>query len=109
MPTIVYQINPKTGVKYAYESTSYWDKDKKAPRSTRKYLGRVDPETGEIIPKAGKQGSPDGQPRGTHGNGDAPDGRDAEIADLKARLAEMTARYEEAARRLREIADLAGG
>ena len=27
MPTIVYQTNPKTGVKYAYLSTSYWDKD----------------------------------------------------------------------------------
>ena len=31
MPTIVYQENPKTHVKYAYESISYWDKDKKAP------------------------------------------------------------------------------
>ena len=40
MPTIVYQENPKTHVKYAYESVSYWDKDKKAPRSKRRYLGR---------------------------------------------------------------------
>lgn len=49
MPTIVYQTNSR-GTKYAYESVSYWDKDKKAPRSKRKYIGRVDPETGEIIP-----------------------------------------------------------
>ena len=40
----------KTGIKYAYESVSYWDKDKKQPRSKRRYLGKVDPETGEIIP-----------------------------------------------------------
>lgn len=37
--------------KYAYRSTSYWDPDKKAPRSTMEYLGRVDEATGEIIPK----------------------------------------------------------
>lgn len=50
MSSIVYQINKKTGAKYAFESISYWDKDLKQPRSKRKYLGKVDPETGEIIP-----------------------------------------------------------
>lgn len=51
MSCIVYQTDHKTGIKYAYESVSYWDKDKKQPRSKRKYIGRVDPETGEIIQK----------------------------------------------------------
>lgn len=50
MACIVYQVDKKTGIKYAYESTSYWDKEKKQPRSRRKYLGKVDPDTGEIIP-----------------------------------------------------------
>ena len=50
MACIVYQIDKKTGTKFAYESVSYWDKEKKQPRSKRKYLGKVDPETGEIIP-----------------------------------------------------------
>ena len=49
MSCIVYQTNKKNGVKYAYESVSYWDPDKKQPRSRRKYIGRVDPDTGEII------------------------------------------------------------
>ena len=49
MSCIVYQTNKKTGVKYAYESISYWDPEKKQPRSKRKYVGKVDPETGEII------------------------------------------------------------
>ena len=50
MACIVYQVDKKTGIKYAYESVSYWDKDKKQPRSKRRYLGKVDPTTGEIIP-----------------------------------------------------------
>lgn len=54
MSSIVYQIDKKTGAKYAFESVSYWDKDKKQPRSKRKYLGKVDPETGEIIPSRGR-------------------------------------------------------
>ena len=51
MSCIVYQENKKTGVKYAYESISYWDKEKQQPRSKRKYIGRVDPDTGKIIRK----------------------------------------------------------
>ena len=49
MACIVYQVDKKSGTKYAYESVSYWDKEKHQPRSKRKYLGKVDPETGEII------------------------------------------------------------
>lgn len=55
MACIVYQTDKKTGIQYAYESVSYWDADKKQPRSKRKYLGRVDPETGEIIAKKAKK------------------------------------------------------
>jgi len=33
---------------YAYEVKSYWDKEKKSPRQKRRYLGKVDPETGKI-------------------------------------------------------------
>lgn len=54
MASIVYQIDKKTGSKYAFESVSYWDKDKKQPRSKRRYLGKVEPETGEIIPSRGR-------------------------------------------------------
>lgn len=111
MPTIVYQTNPKTGVKYAYLSTSYWDKDKKAPRSTREYLGRVDPETGDIVKGSGRNRKVVAVP-GTTSAGEQEkedrDPRDAEIASLKTRLAEMTSRYEEAARILNEIRTLAG-
>ena len=51
MACIVYQTDKRTGIKYAYSSQSYWDKDKKQPRSKRTFLGRLDPDTGEIIKK----------------------------------------------------------
>jgi len=34
---------------YVYEVQSYWDSEKKQPRQKRKYLGKKDPETGEVI------------------------------------------------------------
>ena len=105
MPTIVYQTNPKTGVKYAYESTSYWDKDKKAPRSTRRYLGRVDPETGEIIMKGSRKSAEVTEKR-VSGEPSSAD-KDAEIAALKEKLAKITALYEDALKRLEEIAAIA--
>ena len=59
MSCIVYQTNKKTGITYAYESVSYWDKEKQQPRSKRQYIGRVDDETGEIIYKKSKTSSND--------------------------------------------------
>ena len=47
---IVKQLDRRSGITYAYESKSYWDKEKKQSRSTRTLIGRVDPETGEIVP-----------------------------------------------------------
>ena len=47
--------NKARGVTYVYESHSYWDKELKQPRSDRKLIGKVDPETGETIP-TGKRG-----------------------------------------------------
>jgi len=50
MAAIVYQTNKKTGITYAYESISYWDKKKKQSRANRKCIGRLDLETQKIIP-----------------------------------------------------------
>lgn len=51
------------GRTYAYESRSYYDPEKKGSRPKRKYLGRVDPSTGEIIPSSGKRGRPRKNPQ----------------------------------------------
>jgi len=50
MAAIVYQTNKKTGITYAYESISYWDKDKQQSRARSKCIGRIDPETKQIVP-----------------------------------------------------------
>ncbi len=47
---VIYWTNKKTGITYAYNNEAYWDKEKKQSRAKRALLGRVDPETGEIIP-----------------------------------------------------------
>jgi len=50
---IIYWINKKTGIKYAYSNEAYWDKEKQQSRAKRKLLGKVDPVTGEIVPTRG--------------------------------------------------------
>lgn len=47
---IVYHTNKKTGITYAYENKAFWDKEKKQSRAKRTLIGKVDPDTGEIIP-----------------------------------------------------------
>lgn len=49
MAAVVYQKNKKSGVVYVYESISHWDKEKKQSRAKRKCIGKLDPETKEII------------------------------------------------------------
>lgn len=55
--SIIKQYHKDTGITYVYESESYWDKEKKQPRSRRKLIGKLDDETGEIIPTGRKNGS----------------------------------------------------
>jgi transposase len=49
-PNVVYQENKKSGVVYAYEDRPYWDPAAKQSRSRRTCVGKLDPESGEIIP-----------------------------------------------------------
>lgn len=50
----VNQLDKRSGITYVYESVSYWDKEKKQPRSKRTLIGRLDPETGNIVPTDGR-------------------------------------------------------
>lgn len=79
------------GPTYAYDSTSYWDKDLKQPRSTRKYLGVVDETTGEIIPSSGKKGRKPGAKKSMKDSSDSSssdliESRDREIQELKEEI-----------------------
>lgn len=51
---IIKQHDKRSGITYAYESHSYWDPEKKMTRAKRKLIGRVDPQTGEIVPTDGR-------------------------------------------------------
>ena len=44
----------KNGTTYVYDNVSYWRKDIKQPRSKRKLIGKLDPDTGEIVPTSGR-------------------------------------------------------
>lgn len=51
---IIYQHDKRSNITYAYESHSYWDKEKKTSRAKRTLIGRVDADTGEIVPTDGR-------------------------------------------------------
>jgi transposase len=47
--SLIYVPNKKNGTTYVYESTNYWDKEKKQSRSKRVCVGKLD-EQGNLIP-----------------------------------------------------------
>ena len=83
--SIVYQHDKRSGITYAYESESYWDREKRQSRSRRRLIGRVDEETGEIVPT-------DGRMRRARERATEP--------DLAARVAALTERVEALERRV---------
>ena len=52
--TRINQYDKRTGITYVYESESYWDKEKQQPRSKRRLIGKLDEQTGEVIPTDGR-------------------------------------------------------
>lgn len=52
--SIVTQTDKRTGITYANDTTYYWDKEKRQSRSKRICVGKIDPETGDIVPTRGR-------------------------------------------------------
>ena len=48
MSTIIY--SKIKGTTYCYRSESYWDKETKSSKSKRVLIGKIDPETGKMVP-----------------------------------------------------------
>ena len=105
----------QSGITYAYESISEWDPVKKQSRPKRRYLGRVDEKTGEIIPTEGKRGRPrkNPQPEESPAQENAPGAASDALSDEDAAslagaremirlLSEENAGLKEENRRLRE-------
>ena len=51
---IIKQLDKRSGITYVYDSKSYYDKEKKCSKAKRTLIGKLDPETGEIIPTDGR-------------------------------------------------------
>lgn len=51
---ITYNKDKRSGKTYAYETTYIWDKEKRQSRSRRTLIGRLDEQTGEIVPTDGR-------------------------------------------------------
>lgn len=96
----------RTGITYVYEIVeNHWDPEKKRGHPVRRLIGKIDPDTGQIVP-TGKRGRPPGSGKKTStppsgADSDSPDwkqlyesaaeqliARDAQIASLRARLEE---------------------
>lgn len=51
---IIKQFDKRSGITYFYESKSFWDKEKQQSRSKRTLIGRLDPQTGKMVPTDGR-------------------------------------------------------
>lgn len=85
--SIVKYTNNKTGVVTWYESTSHYDPNTKQSRPIRKYLGREDPVTGELIPSSGKRGRKSGTSSAQNRNSGRP--ADVDETALQARVRQL--------------------
>lgn len=122
MASIVKMHNKKSGVTYVYESESYWDKEKQQPRNRRKLIGKLDPETGKVVPteKKGRRSAsaetvaePVPAPNTEAGSVDAGQSallkqKDDEIAALRKRVKMLESQcscMEDIVRRIRSLTD----
>ena len=53
--SIVLQHDSRTNVTYAYHNTVIWDKVQKKSSTSRILIGKVDPETGEVVKTSGNR------------------------------------------------------
>ncbi|MCD8077483.1 MAG: hypothetical protein LUE63_03750 [Lachnospiraceae bacterium] len=87
-------FDKRVGITYVYESESYYDKEKHQSRSRRKLVGKIDPETGEIIP-TGRKGRPSKNP-----SPKAEAGSDLDYQKLYEKISEESAQKDEMIARL---------
>ena len=86
---IIHQTNKKTGITYVVESKSYWDRDKKQPRSHRTIIGKIDPITGDVVPtkKYNREKKSSSVPKGSSNQSTPANNIDS--ADQADRIAEL--------------------
>lgn len=107
---LVKMHNKERNITYVYESESYWDKTLKQPRSRRRLVGKIDPETGEVVPtgpRGKRRAAADVAEGASDGDGRLREELDATRAELERTRAELEA-CREALSRIAEIASRPG-
>jgi transposase len=79
---VLFQHDKRAGITYAYEATYHWDSSKKQSRSKRSLIGRVDENTGKIVPTDGRCRK-DKPPKQTAAATKAPSTRNDSIASTR--------------------------
>ena len=107
---IIKQYHKDTDTTYVYESISYWDAEKRQSRSKRKLLGKLDPETNEVIP-TGKRGRKSKEAPVVYDNRTDAEAceKDEKIRELTIEIAQKNAeiiRLEQKNRKLQETINL---
>ena len=59
---IIHQKDKRSGITYAYDAIYFWDKEKQQSRAKRTLIGRVDTDSGKILPTDGRM------KKGSNGN-----------------------------------------
>lgn len=95
---IIKQYHAASNTTYVYESTSYWDPEKKQPRSKRRLIGKIDPVTGETVP-TGKPGR-----RSKKDDPDVPAPADTSVEEkYKAQISEQQEQIRQLTERVLEL------
>ena len=68
----IHQYDPRVDTTYVYESKKYYDREQHKSRTKRRLIGKLDKETGEIIP-TGPRGRPPLSPNAEQENGTVSD------------------------------------
>ena len=98
MASITYQKDRRSGSTYAYRVEQYRDPQTGRARTRREYLGRLDPATGTIVPKA----APGRRNRSSLGEAPAEGSGPAELARALSESRGEVERLREVVRELRE-------
>lgn len=60
---IIKQFDKRSGITYVYDSKSYYDKEKKCSRAKRTLIGKIDPDTGDMIATDGRNKGAKSKPK----------------------------------------------
>ena len=94
---IVYQKDKRSGITYVYENQSFWDKELKRSRSKRTLIGRLNEETGEVVPTDGRnrKNSPYQKPVETEESRILEEIKPMKISDLRKEVIRLRLRVRE--------------